>query len=488
MAEDKLTGKKVASGLLWAFAERIGAQTVSFVISILLARMLLPKEYGVVSLVMVFINLANVFISNGLGESLVQKQDADEVDFSSIFYCGLTISVVLYAVLFCSAPTIADFYDNEMLRPVLRVLALVLPITAVNSVQNAYVSRNMIFKKFFVSTLAGTIGSGVIGVIMAFTGFGPWALVAQYCSNALFRTISLFVVLPWRPRLLFSWARAKGLLRYGSRIMGAEFINSGYSQLRSLIIGKVYSSEQLAYYQKGNSFPSLVITNINTAVSKVLFPSMTKLNHDPEQLKQFTRKSMRLTSYVIFPLMAGLIAVAEPMILFLLTEKWIQAVKLLQILCLYWIFQPVLTANWQVIKARGRSDLCLKLELLKKGVGVVLVIGSMYISVEALAWSNVLLAGFSVLVNMFPCRKLIGYTMLEQTMDLLPAISLSLVMCIVTHLLGWLAMPVLPVFAVLVLQVVVGAGIYIGLSALLRVECFRDCMNILSGYRKRSKE
>lgn len=485
MAEDKLTGKKVASGLVWAFAERIGAQTVSFVISILLARMLLPKEYGVVSLVMVFINLANVFISNGLGESLIQKQDADEVDFSSIFYCGLTISVVLYAILFCAAPAIAEFYENDLLRPVLRVLALVLPITAVNSVQNAYVSRNMIFKKFFVSTLAGTIGSGVIGVIMAFTGFGPWALVAQYCSNALFRTISLFVVLPWRPRLLFSWARAKGLLRYGSRIMGAEFINSSYSQLRSLIIGKVYSSEQLAYYQKGNNFPSLIITNINTAVSKVLFPSMTKLNHDPEQLKQFTRKSLRLTSYVIFPLMAGLIAVAEPMILFLLTERWIQAVKLLQILCLYWIFQPVLTANWQVIKAMGRSDLCLKLELLKKGVGIVLVIGTMYISVEALAWSNVLLSGFSVLVNMFPCRKLIGYTMREQAADLFPAAGLSLVMCVAAYLLGQITLPVLPALAVLVLQVAAGAGVYIGLSALLRVDCFQDCLHIITSYIKK---
>ncbi len=484
MAEDKLTGKKVASGLVWAFAERIGAQTVSFVISILLARMLLPKEYGVVSLVMVFINLANVFISNGLGESLVQKQDADEVDFSSIFYCGLTISVVLYAVLFCSAPAIAEFYENDLLRPVLRALALVLPITAVNSVQNAYVSRNMIFRKFFISTLSGTLGSGAIGVIMAFTGFGAWALVAQYCSNVLFRTVSLFVVVPWRPRLIFSWGRAKSLLKYGSRIMGAEFINSGYSQLRSLIIGKVYSSEQLAYYQKGNSFPSLVITNINTAVSKVLFPSMTKLNHDPEQLKQFTRKSLRLTSYVIFPLMAGLIAVAKPMIILLLTEKWIEAVKLLQILCLYWIFQPVLTANWQVIKAMGRSDLCLKLELLKKGVGIVLVIGSMYISVEALAWSNVLLAAFSVLVNMFPCRKLIGYTMTEQAADLFSAAVLSLVMCGAVFLVGQVTMPVLPVAAVLVLQVLVGAGVYIGLSALLGVECFRDCIVLIRSYIK----
>ena len=165
MAEDKLTGKKVASGLVWAFAERIGAQAVSFVISILLARMLLPREYGVVSLVMVFINLANVFISNGLGESLIQKKDADEVDFSSIFYCGLAISVALYAVLFFAAPAIAAFYENDLLRPVLRTLALVLPITAVNSVQNAYVSRNMIFKKFFISTLSGTIGSGVAEVL-----------------------------------------------------------------------------------------------------------------------------------------------------------------------------------------------------------------------------------------------------------------------------------------------------------------------------------
>ena len=485
MAEEKLTGKQVASGLVWAFAERIGAQLVSFVISILLARMLLPKEYGVVSLVMVFINLANVFISNGLGESLVQKQDADETDFSSIFYCGLAISVALYAGLFFLAPVVADFYDNELLRPVLRVLALVMPITAVNSVQNAYVSRNMIFRKFFVSTLAGTIGSGVIGVLMAFSGFGAWALVAQYCSNAVFRTASLFVVIPWRPKLLFSWRKTKGLLKYGSRIMGAEFINSGYAQLRSLIIGKIYSSADLAHYQKGNSFPSLVITNINTAVSKVLFPSMTKLSHDREQLKQFTRKSLRLTSYVIFPMMAGLIAVAKPLILLLLTETWLEAVALLQILSLQWLVQPVQTANWQIIKAMGRSDLCLKLEVLKKSVGVLLVIASMYVSVEALAWSSVVLAIFSSAVNMFPCRKLIGYTMSEQIGDLFPIAVLSLVMCGVVYLFGLLTMPVLPLAAVLALQVMIGAGVYIGLSALLKVACFWDCITLIRGYLKK---
>lgn len=487
MAEEKLTGKKVASGLVWTFAERIGAQTVSFVVSILLARMLLPQEYGVVSLVMVFINLANVFITNGLGEALVQKRDADEVDFSSIFYCGLAISVVLYAILFCVAPIVANFYENELLCPVLRTLALVMPITAVNSVQNAYVSRNMIFKKFFVSTLSGTIGSGVIGVVMAFAGFGPWALVAQYCSNAIFRTNALLVIIPWRPRLLFSWQRAKALLGYGGRIMGAEFINTGYAQLRSLIIGKIYSPAQLAYYQKGNNFPSLIIVNINAAVSKVIFPSMAKLSHDREQLKQFTRKSLQLTSYVIFPMMAGMIAVAEPMIRFLLTDRWLEAVDLLRILCLYWIFQPIQTANWQVIKAVGRSDLCLKLELLKKSVGIVLVIGSMCISVEALAWSLVILGVFSAFVNMFPCRKLIRYMMREQVIDLLPAVGMSSVMCAVVYMLGEIIMPMLPVFVVLLLQVVVGAGVYIGLSALLRVACLRDCLRLISSYVKKQK-
>ena len=481
--QDKISGKTVASGVAWAFGERIVAQSISFVVSILLARMLLPEDYGAVSLVLVFINLANVFVSNGLGESLVQKADATALDFSTIFYCGLAMAAALYAIIFFSAPSIADFYTNPDLISVIRVVALALPVTAVNTVQNAYVSRNMIFRKFFMSTLFGSALSGAVGVIMALNGFGVWALVAQYLTNTLVGTFVLFLIIPWRPQWQFSLMEAKILLRFGTKIMGAEFINTAYTQLRTLIIGKIYNTSQLAYYQKGDSFPSLVITNIDTAVSKVLFPSMVRVNTNSRDLKRFVRKSMRITSYVIFPIMIGLAVIAKPLILVLLTEKWLPCVKYLQILSIYWMFQPVLTANWQVIKAMGRSDLCLLLELVKKTVGILLVLGSMFISVEALAVSNIVLAIFSVFVNMVPCTKLIGYAVKEQIKDLLPAFLLSILMGLAVFALNAASLPTL---GLLIAQIVVGAIVYIALSLVFRVQSFFDCLKLLRSYLVRA--
>lgn len=456
---------KVMSGLIWTFGERITAQVVSFIISIVLARILMPEEYGIISMVLVFINIANVFVSNGLGEALVQKKDSDETDFSTMFYCSLAFSLVLYAALFLLAPFIAEFYRTDKLIWVLRILAIKIPISAISTIQHAYVSKHMIFKKFFFSTLGGTLISGVVGIIMAINGFGVWALVMQYLTNTTIDTAVLFFTVPWRPHLLFSKKNAKELIGFGWKLMAASLINTLYSELRSLIIGRVYTSADLAYYNKGNQIPNLVITNIDTSIGKVVFPAMVQENHNPERLKQISRRAMKTTSFLIFPILTGLFFVAKPVIVLLLSEKWLPAVPYLQIACFYWGCQPFQTTNWQIIKAVGRSDLCFKLEIIKKIIGVSLILVSMRISVHAIAVSAALFGMVSMIINILPNKKIIGYSILEMAMDMVPSFGIALIMGGAVCLISLINVPTIILLA---LQIVVGAAVYIGLAVILK--------------------
>lgn len=474
--------KEVASGLIWKFGERIIAQGVSFIISTILARILMPELYGTISIVLIFINLANVFISSGLGEALIRNKEAEEKDFSTVFYCSLGISVVMYCILFFCAPWIANFYHNQELVPVLRVLSLQIPLSSVKTVQHAYVSKHLLFKKFFFSTLGGTIVSGVIGIIMALNGAGVWALVEQYLVNSVIDMTVLFFTVSWRPHLVFDKNSALNALSYGWKLVVASFINQLYSEARSIIIGKKYSTTDLAYYQKGDHFPSLVITNINTSISTVLFPAMASVNDNIDRLRSMTRQSMKLTSYIIFPMMAGLIAVADPMIRLLLTEKWMPCVPFLRLGCLYWIFQPMQTSNYQAIKAVGRSDICLKLEFVKKGIGVILILITMQINVYALALSNVVMAFISMVLNMMPNKKLIGYGLKDQIIDIAPVGILSIVMGSVVWCIG--KIPAHDA-VILVVQIVVGVVVYIAGSQIMRIDSYSYLINFVK--KKRDK-
>ena len=477
--------KKVFSGMIWAFGEQFAAQAVSFILSVILARLLMPDEYGTITMVLVFINIANVVVANGFGEALLQRKNATDEDFTTVFYCSLAVAVFLYSVLYITAPLIATFYDSPELALVLRVLSLKLPIASINSIQRAYVQKNMQFKKFFFSTLGGTILSGVLGIFMAYKGFGVWALVAQYMSNSCVATIVMFFTVRWKPKLIFCKSSAKELIKYAWKLTAASLINTVYNELRSLIIGKKYSSSDLAYYNKGNHIPSLAITNINSAISTVIFPAMSQCNNDPNRLKAITRRSMKVAAFVIFPVMGGIIGVGESLIRLLLTEKWIPCVPYLYMACMYWACQPVQTANWQVIKAMGRSDLALRLEIYKKVIGFLLVFVSIPFGVEAIAASNVLFAIISMLINIIPNKRLINYSIREQMLDLAPSFISSVVMCLVVLEVGNI---VLPDIVLIPVQVAIGIGIYVFCSVLLRNDSFSYILDILKGYTAKRRK
>lgn len=462
--------ENIISGIGWSFGERILAQGITFIVSIVIARILSPDEYGIIALVLVFINLANVFVANGFGESLIQKKDATKEDFSTIFWCTFVFSILLYVLLFILSPLISKFYKNEGLIVLLRVLALKIPLSSINTIQHAYVSRNMQFRKFFFSTLGGTIISGIVGIALAYTGCGVWALVAQYLVNSTIDTIVLLFTVNWHPEFIFNKNNAKIMLKYAWKITGAAFINELYGQVRSLIIGKLYSPADLAYYNKGEQFPSLIITNISVSISKVFFPVMSNLQNDVKELKELTRKTIKILSFVIFPLLIGLMGISQSLIIVLLTDKWLPTVPFLQILCVYFITQPLQSVHWQVLKAIGRSDLCLKLEILKKVIGFVLIFSTMFIGVDALAWSTAVFAIISMVINMIPNIKIINYSIKEQLKDISTNLIVSIIMGVIVLLLGKIQINSI---VVLLLQLLFGFGSYIVMSFLLKNESLK---------------
>lgn len=467
---------KVMSGLAWTFGERIAAQGVSFIVSVVIARLLDPTENGVVAMIMVFINIANVFVTNGFGEALVQKQDSDDLDFSSVFYCSFACAIVLYIGLFVSAPYIAAFYNQPILIGLVRVLALKIPISAISTIQHAYVSKHMIFKKFFFSTLGGTVFSGVVGVCAAYNGFGPWALVFQYLTNTTIDTIVLFFTVPWRPKVNFSLSRAKVLIGYSWKLTATGLITSVYNELRSMVIGKVYSPADLAYYNRGNQLPTIIINNLDTAIGKVVFPAMVTCKEDLRRLKALEKKAMSATTFLIFPLLVALAVMAEPLISIVYTAKWLPCVPFLRILCIYWATQPIQTMNWQVLKACGRSDLCFKLEIVKKGFGLALLFATMKISVTALTFSACITGILAMIINGLPVGRLIDYSLVEQMKDLCPAAIMAIVMGAGMHAVS---LVITNNYLLVLSQGIVGIFIYIMLSILTNNKSMYMIVNVL---------
>lgn len=476
MPKTKDLKQKVLNNLIWRFAERVGAQGVSLVVSIILARILAPEVYGVIALVTVFINILNVFIDSGLASALIQKKDADDIDFSSVFYFNITVCCALYILMFFAAPLIARFYENDTLIPIIRVLSLTLIISGIKDVQHAYVTRSLQFKRFFFATIGGTVGAAIIGIYMAYKGYGIWALVAQYLFNNAADTIILFVMVKWRPKAVFSWERLKGLLSYGWKLLVSALLDTGYNSLRQLIIGKKYTSSDLAYYNRGRAFPELIVQNVNSSINSVLFPTMSQVQDDKERLKEMTRRAIKTSTYIMAPLMMGMAFCSESIIRLFLTEKWMECIPYMRIFCITFMFYPIHTANLNAIKAMGRSDLFLRLENIKKCIGLVLLFSTMWFGVMAMAYSLLVSAFLSMIINSWPNRKLLSYSYEDQMKDIIPYIMLAVGMGICVYLVQCLG---LNDFVTLLVQVPLGAIIYIFTSKLLNFEAYSYLIEII---------
>ena len=475
--------KKIFSSLVWKFLERGGTQGIQFIIQIFLARLLSPSDYGIIALITVFIALANVFVQSGFNTALIQKQNADEEDFSSVFYISLLVAGILYILLFLLAPLIASFYEIKELINIIRVLSITLFFGAFNSIQNAIVSRRMDFKKLFYSSLGAVIISGVIGVIFAYQGFGVWALVFQQLINQFSICFILFFTVRWYPKFLFSFERLKVLFSFGGKLLCSALLDTGYREMSNLIVGKVYSSTILGYYNRGYLFPDVIVNNFNGSIQSVLFPILASVQNNKARVKELTRRAIVTSSYIIFPLMIGLGVIAEPMIKFLLTEKWLPCVPFLRVFCLSFALWPIHTSNLQAINAMGRSDIFLKLEIIKKILGILIICFTVRYSPLIMAFGILMSGILSTFINASPNKKLLNYSYLEQIKDILPSLLLSIIMGILIYPIIFLRFSdIITIF----LQVMLGAIIYVALSYLLKLECFVYLLNIILNLKKRS--
>ena len=436
--EEKNLKSKVIFGTIWKLMERIIAQLVSMIVSIILARLLTPEDYSSVSLVIIFFAFANILISGGFNSAQKKKKDSDKLDFSTILIFSVAVSLIIYIVLFFYAPAISRIYHRPELVPVIRVMGISLPITAVKSIWCAYISSKLMFKKFFFATIGGTIMSAVVGIAMAAKGFGVWALVAQQMTNTTVDTIILMISTPVSFGLRFSFSRFRQLFAYGWKIIVTSIIGTVYTQVVPLFIGARYSNHDLSFYTKGRSFPELLSSTTTYTVSAVLFPFLSKFQDRKEKLLEYTRLYIRLSSFLTFPLMLGFFAISETFVRVVLTEKWLPAVPYIRVFCLASMFDMCSAGNCETIKAMGRSDVYLVIEIIKKTSYFIVLALFLTFTREpvTLAYAFIVCAAIAVVVNAVPSRKLIGYKFTFQLMDLLPNLLLSVLMSAIVIFVG----------------------------------------------------
>lgn len=478
-------GKKITSGLVWRFGERVLAQGVTFVVSLIVSRILGPSAYGMVALLLVFINLSEVLLTAGFGNSLIQKKNSDNVDFSSVFYFNVIFSIVLYLIIFFAAPFVEDFYGKDYvgLTSALRVLAIRIPITAINNVQQSYVSKNMAFKKFFFATIGGSFSSAVVGITMALNGFGVWALVAQYLFNALVNTLVLWFTVKWRPILAFSFERLKGLISYGWKLLCANLFFSLSNNIRSILIGKFYTSSDLAYYNRGKQIPDLIADTLNTSILSVMFPALCKIQNDKEQMKALVRRAVKTLSYFLAPILFGIALLSEKLVVLVLSDEWIGAVPFIKIFCISGMLQPIMKPCQQVTKALGKSGIFLILEIIKCTITILFLLITLKFGVIYIALGYICSSIIGMLIDIYIGGRMINYKFFEQFFDVIKPVFVSTIMYILLSFID--CIKISPIFIIL-LQIIGGIIFYLLASIFTKDETYLFLIKKIPFLKKKS--
>lgn len=472
----------VIKSFFWKLLERFSVQGLSLCITLVLARILSPSDYGTVAIITVFVNLANVIIDGGLNTALIQKKDTDSLDYSTIFFSSILLSIVLYALLYVTSPWIAEFYDIPELVDMIRILGVILVFEAVNSIQRAYVSKMMLFRKLFYSSFFAFLVSGSLGIYMALNDYGVWALISQQMTCVLVTIIIMWFTIKWRPILAFSFERFKKLFDYGWKIFGLNFITTLYLNIRSLIIGKFYSPADLAFFERGHTLSSMVVQNINTSLQTILFPVLSNSQNDKVRIKSLVRRSTGMACLLIFPALIGLISIAKPLVLLILTEKWLPAVAYIQIYSIAYMLFPVQVANMEAIKAMGYSGISLKLEIIKKVIETTILIISVFMGVIAIVWGVVFFNFVCLFINLYPSKKYLDYGVFEQVKDIIPTFLCAIMMGFSIYWIQYLPIHLL---LILMLQMIMGVLVFGLFCYLSKNESFLYVKSLITEKLKR---
>lgn len=472
------------TGLMWAYGERITAQLVSFIVSLILARLLSPENFGTVAIINIVITILNVFVSHGLGNALVQKRDSDDLDFSTVFYCSVVLSIAIYIFIYFLAPFISLYYNTPSLTKLTRVLALRIPIASINTVQHAFVQKKMQFEKFFFSTLLGTIISAFVGIVMAYNNFQEWSIVFQYLTNVIIDTIVLFFTISWKPKLQFSFERLKKLLPFGMNVLLTSLASTTYQQIRSVIIAKKYGSADLAYYDRGIKFPSIIIDNLNSSITKVLFPAFSKIQDDKDRVKNSVRLMVNVTAFLIFPMLVGFIVLSRPFVLLILTSKWVQSVPFIKVFCVSYMLIPIQNLYLQALLSLGYSKITLNLEVIKELFGLIVLFLAivLYNTPLAIAYGFLLNQLFGLVINNFANRKYYNYSFKEQFSDFMPAACLSLLMAAIIWPISFMH---LSYAMIITAQLLFGIIIYVAGAKIFKFKAYSFILSKIKNIKNR---
>lgn len=459
---------RTISGFAWRLSQNIGTQIVNFVISIILARLLSPVDYGLMALSMVFINLASVFVQTGFTSSIIQRENISKNELSAIFYISVGATLLIYIFLFLMAPFVSNYYENESIGLILRIQSITLIISSLYSVPQAIMTREMRFKEGFVINLIGSLAHGFTGIYLAVNGYGVWSLVYSNIVGSCFNLLLFRIFTKWSPGKSANLRTIKPLITYSSKLLASSMINALYNNLKSLMIGKIYSSTQLGFFDKGFQFPSLIMTNIEGSMSTVLFASLSRANSENNERLRLLRRSSSVSMYVCAPLMIGLFVVAKPLVLLLLTDKWLDSVpfiKITSIICLTW---PLVT-RIQAVNAIGESRITLRNNLLTIVVGIILMFLTIKNGIIIFASSTLVASLFGCVLNFLACSKYLGYSVKHQFGDISPSIILSVLMGSIVKTIELIP---LNVGVLLVTQLAVGIIVYILLSKLSKNDSY----------------
>jgi teichuronic acid exporter len=439
--------QKATSGVFWSAVERFGQQAVAFIIQLILARLLAPEEFGLIAMVAVFIAISGVLIDAGFSRALIQRKEVTDSDLSTVFYFNLAVSVLMAAALYAVAPTIADFYSQNELMSVLRVLSLGLVISAFGAVHRTILERNLQFKKIFWVSFPSTILSGGIGLALAFNGYGVWALVAQMLAVRMIGVTFLWFQSGWRPALVFDSSSLREMLPYGSRLAFSSFLDQGFQNLYVLVIGRAFSAVEVGFFQRARAFQKLPVQNLNGILGRVAFPLFASVQDDPDRLRRAMCKAIQMGCLFLFPTMALLAVSAEPAVLLLIGEKWLPCVPYLQWLCAAGALYPLHSMNLNFLTATGRSDLFLRLEIIKKVLTVGNIALTFRFGIQVMIYGMIVTSFLSLLINTFYTKKLLNYGLCQQIKDLRSVLFLTVAVFLGTFTLSQLL--VLPPFILL---------------------------------------
>lgn len=483
MADSNLKSKTIR-GLFFKLFEQGGSAMITLLVQIVMARILAPREFGMLAIMLVFVNVGNVLVQSGLNTAIVQSKDVGEKDFSTVFWMSLAVSVVLYVVVFLSAPAVASFYRMPRVVWPLRALVLVLIVNAYNSIQEAIVARDLQFNKTFRATITAGGVSGALGISAALAGFGIWALVVQQIAQQVVKCIALAKQIPWRPRLEFDGRRAVVLFRFSWKLLVSGIMDQLYQSLSDLIIGRVFTSTDLGYVSQGKKYPQALGVMLDGAIQPVMLSAVSRVQEDVSNVKRLARRGLKTSTYLIVPSMTLFAILAPQLVRLLLGAKWLPSVPFLQMYCFVYALLPIHTTNLQVLNGMGRSDLFLRLEVIKKCLGLAIISFAAFVmrDIYAIVFGSVIVGIASTFINASPNKRVIGYSYMEQVRDIVPAFAMSAASAVVV----WFVASAMPndVLGIL-LGIVVMFAVYVLLSWVFRVEEFGYVVRNLKAVRDR---